>query len=387
MRTVYSFSVPKNVFFGLNEAEKITDVLALAGEEVRKGRVLVLTDKGIGASGIPAGLASRLETGGYRVELLDTVPQEPYSEDVEGLAASLGSRDIRAIVGIGGGSVLDTAKLLSVLLKRGGTVATLLDSGVPGPGFPCVMIPTTAGTGSESTPNAIVALRAKKLKVGIVSPYFMPDFVILDPLMTKTLPPSLTASTGVDALCHVLECYTSNKANSFSDMVALEGIRLIDGSILRAFTDGGDLEARADMLLGAFYGGMAIAASGTTAVHALSYPLGGTYRIPHGVANAILLEPIMRFNRDSIEKKLARVAAVTGTADGGDEARAADAYLARLGGLIRDLKIPASLSRLGINPQSLPELTESAFQVRRLLDNNPREMTREDILSVYQEIL
>ena len=383
----FSFSEPKNVFFGLNESDKVADLLNTMSSEVKKGTVLVLTDKGMGASGIPFKIEEKVKSGGFSTEFCDAVPQEPYSEDVEALAASLGNKGLQCIIAIGGGSVLDTAKLLAVLLKLGGTIATLMDTGVPGAGLPCVMIPTTAGTGSESTPNAIVALKAKKLKVGIVSPFFMPDYVILDPALTRTLPQKLTASTGVDALCHVLECYTCKKANPISDMVALEGIKLIARSIRKAYHDGDDLEARTDMLLGSYLGGMAIASSGTTAVHALSYPLGGTYRIPHGVANAILLAPVMTFNKDSIEEKLGNVARITGVDAGGSDSDAASAFLEHLKGIIEEIKIPARLSDLGIKPNAIPELAESAFQVKRLLDNNPKEMSKDDIIQIYEEIV
>ncbi|WP_319558882.1 iron-containing alcohol dehydrogenase [Marispirochaeta sp.] len=383
----FSFLSPKNVYFGEGELGRIPEILTSIMDPQKGGTVLIITDIGFSSTGIPALIVKRVEDAGYTTELLDSVPQEPYSEDVESLAASLGSRNIRCIIGVGGGSVLDTAKFLSIMLKWGGTVATLMESGAPGAGLPCIMVPTTAGTGSESTPNAIVALKEKQLKVGVVSPFFMPDYVVLDPVMTKTLPPALTASTGVDAYCHVLECYTSKKANIFSDMVALEGIRLIDGAIREACKNGDNMQARADMLLGSFYGGMAIASSGTTAVHALSYPLGGRYRIPHGVSNAILLVPVIDFNKTAVQEKLLKVAGTVGIEPGADPSSTVDRYIEHLRQMMREIKIPSSMTEFGIKPDKIPELSEAAFQVKRLLNNNPREMSHDEIQALYESIL
>ncbi len=375
----FSFLAPRSVYFGEGEASRIGEILGSQSDALKKGTILVLTDKGIGGSGIPQGIASAIESDGFTVDLIDTVPQEPYSEDIESLASGLGSRNIQAIVAVGGGSVLDTAKFLSILLKWGGSIATLMESGSPGPGITCVMVPTTAGTGAEATPNSIVALKEQQMKVGVVSPYFVPDFVILDPLMTRSLPPKLTASTGVDAYCHCIECYTSNKANPYSDVIALEGIRLIDCAIRDAVKNGDNMKARADMLLGSFYGGMAIASSGTTAVHALSYPLGGRYRIPHGVSNAILLVPVMDFNKDAIQDKLIKAASVCGV-------DSVDAYIAHLRQMIDEIQIPTSMTEFGIKPDAIPELSEAAFQVKRLLNNNPKAISLQDIKALYERI-
>ena len=200
---------------------------------------------------------------------------------------SLADVEIDTIVAVGGGSVMDTAKLVAVMLGGEVTFDQMFASQVPTRRkSELIMLPTTAGTGSESTPNAIVFRPSLNLKVGIVCDIFMPDRVILDPELLTGLPPSITAATGMDALCHALECYISNKANLLSDMMAVEATRLIFKSLKRCVTNGNDLEARADMLLAAFLGGACIAASGTNGVHALSYPLGGRYRIPHGISNA-----------------------------------------------------------------------------------------------------
>jgi alcohol dehydrogenase class IV len=250
------------------------------------------------------------------------------------------------------------------------------------------MVPTTAGTGSEATPNAIFLVPEDELKVGIVSPQLMPDGVILDPLLTLTLPPAITASTGMDALTHAIECFCSKKGNPFSDLFGLEAIRLIARSIRRAYRDGGDVDARNDMLLGAFYGGACIATSSTTAVHALAYPLGGKYRIAHGLSNAMLLPFVMEFNLQGSEPRFAAMARAMGLPVDGLAPRAAgEAMIEALYALNADLGIVSSLRDKGITERDLDGLVDGAAKVTRLLDNNPRPMSRDDMRAIYQRLL
>jgi alcohol dehydrogenase class IV len=250
-----------------------------------------------------------------------------------------------------------------------------------------IMVPTTAGTGSESTPNAIVFRPSTNLKVGIVCDTFMPDKVILDPELLTGLPAAITAATGMDALCHALECYISNKANLFSDMMAVEAIRLIFQSLKRCFANGNDIDARADLLFAAFLGGACIAASGTNGVHALSYPLGGRYRIPHGISNAVLLAPVLAFNKDSCTDKLAAIAHLTGAdVSGLDNGLKADVLVQALYDLSRELGIPGNISVLGVPAEDLESIVDAALQVKRLLDNNPKPMSRNDIRNIYQGV-
>jgi alcohol dehydrogenase class IV len=227
-----------------------------------------------------------------------------------------------------------------------------------------------------------------ELKVGIVSPKLLPDGVILDPGLTIGLPPSITASTGMDALCHAIECYTSKKGNPFSEMLALKAVSLISRAIRRAFSAGTDLEARHDMLLGATYGGMCIATSSTTAVHALSYPLGGRYRIAHGISNAILLPFVMRFNAVGNEEKFHAIALAMGLDVGAlPVPRAATVAIDTLFALNRDLGIPANLQQWNITSSDLETLIEGAAKVTRLLENNPRPMSKADIREIYEQLI
>ncbi len=381
----FSIVSPSQLEFGPG---KLTLVPSIVKTLSPSGLVLVLSDKGVSQTGAPAKVVEALRNEGYTVSLVDSVPPEPSTHDLDAVAAGL-KGNAAAIVAIGGGSVMDAAKILAVLTGKGWGTVELAERGVPGRGIPTVMIPTTAGTGSESTPNAIVLFPEKNLKVGIVSPYFMPDRVVLDPELTLGLPPKLTASTGVDAFCHLLECFISKKANPMSDMMAREGMRLLLPALPLVYNNGTDLEARSATLLAAYYGGACIAASGTTAVHALSYPLGGTYRVPHGVSNAALLVPVMSYQKKKIAPRLAEAARAIGLVPAGSGSSAeeeADLLIKSLDNLVKELKIPASLKDLGVPDGALASLTEAAYGVRRLLDNNPVELSRKDIRVIYESV-
>lgn len=331
-----------------------------------------------------------LEAAGTAVVALDPVPPEPVVADVEAaLAAAQSAGPIDLVVGVGGGSAIDVAKALAVLLAHPVAVRALLTgTPVPGRGLPTVMVPTTAGTGAEATPNSIILVPEDALKIGIVSPHLLPDLVLLDPLLTRTLPPMVTAHTGIDALCHAIECYTSKKQNVFSDLYALEAIRLITRSLRRAFADGQDVAARQDMLLGAYYGGVCIATSSTTAVHALAYPLGGRYRVPHGLSNAMLLPTVMAFNRVGSEARFAAMArAMDLPVQGLSDLDAADAFVQALAQLNADLGITTRLRDLGVTEDDLDALVAGAAKVTRLLNNNPRPMGKDDMRALYAAVL
>lgn len=351
--------------------------------------VLLLSDKGVRQCGITSTVVALCSEHAASVHEYSDIPPEPSEDNITEVVARVDGREVGVIVAVGGGSVMDTAKLVAVMLNGGPAMADLFAGETPeGKKAALIMIPTTAGTGSEATPNAIVFRPAQNLKVGIVRDAFMPDHVILDPELLTGLPAPITASTGLDALCHALECYVSNKANPFSDLFAVEAMRLIFKSLKRCHTNGADLEARGDMLLAAFYAGICIACSGTNAVHALSYPLGGRYRIPHGVSNAVLLAPVFACNKDACTDKLASVAPLTGKRmDGLDNAAKADALVATLAELGRDLGIPRTLTELGIAPEDIDSITDAALEVKRLLDNNPKVLTRDDIRAIYASIL
>ena len=257
---------------------------------------------------------------------------------------------------------------------------------------PIVLIPTTAGTGAEVTPNAIVAVPEKELKVGIVNENMIADYVILDARLIKNLPMGIAAATGVDALAHAIECYTSNKANPFSDTFALEALDLILENIIPACTDADAMEAKNKMQIAAFYGGIAITASGTTAVHALSYPLGGKYHVPHGISNAVLLVPVMKYNMGS-EAFVERLAYAYGRCahDGSNcqtNMEKAQWMIDKMDSIVKALKIPESFkAKYQIPAEDLDGLVNAGMQVQRLLVNNMREMTPQAARELYLEIM
>ena len=385
MNTPYTLLNVGRIIAGPDSLDSIKDVVADFGAT----KVLIISDQGVSRAGLLERPRAILEEAGVTVTVLDNTPPEPEVGQVEAIFTTARQHDTQLVIGIGGGSAMDTAKIVAVLLNNDVSLRDLLNKApIPKRGVPTLMVPTTAGTGSEATPNSIVLVPEDELKVGIVSPKLMPDCVILDPKMTLGLPPAITASTGMDALCHAIECYTSKRGNPFSEMLALKSITLIARSIRRAFENGTDLDARHDMLLGAMYGGMCIATSSTTAVHALAYPLGGKYRMPHGVSNAILLPFVMRFNCAGNEAQFKDIALAMGL-DVADKtpAQAAEAMIEALFALNRDLQIPADLKRWNITSADLDTLVEGAAKVTRLLDNNPRTMTKTDIRGIYEQLI
>lgn len=386
--TPYALLNPGRVIAGPGSIEQLTE---LAQGFFQARRVLIISDKGVAAAGLMNAPLQQLQAAGLQVSLIASTPPEPDVADVQAIEAearAAGPFDL--VVGIGGGSAMDVAKIIAVLLAHPLDLRELLSkkADITARGLPTVMVPTTSGTGSEATPNSIILVAEDELKVGIVSARLMPDAVILDACLTLTLPPAVTASTGMDALTHAIECYCSKKANPFSDLYALEAIRLIARSIRRAVHQGDDLQARADLLLGAYWGGVCIATSSTTAVHALAYPLGGKYRMPHGLSNAILLPSIMAFNQVGSEVRFAAMArAMALPVEGLSDGEAASAFVQALRDLNHDLGVPATLRSLNIQPADLEGLVDGAAKVTRLLDNNPRPLSRDDMRALYAALI
>ena len=384
MLTKYNLKMPHAVFSGEDALDKITDILAK--NQVK--RLAIFTDKGIEGAGLLDFPMARVKASGVAYTVLDDLPAEPSYMEAQKLVDQCKEYGADFIMAVGGGSVQDTAKLASILMTDEYGIKELLDT--PTQAKKCIkslMIPTTAGTGSEATPNAIVAVPEKQLKVGIVNPEMIADFVILDAVMIKKLPRKIAAATSVDALAHAIECWTSNKANPFSDIFALQALDMILNNIERACDDAEAMDAKNQMQIASFYAGVAITASGTTAVHALSYPLGGKYHIAHGVSNAILLAPIMRFNELACRERLA--AAYDRCIRGGEttlEGKSA-AVITRLEQIVRHLDIPTSLTEFGVPEEDLEALVASGMEVTRLLDNNMRKITPDDARYLYQQVL
>ncbi len=383
MLTQYSLKMPKQVFGGENSLDRLAECL----QGVKKAAVF--TDAGIEGAGLLEPVLSRMKNADIPYDILKDLPPEPTYSQAQALVDAFKSSGCDYIIAVGGGSVMDTAKLASLCATDEYGIRELLDEPLKArKTIKTLMIPTTAGTGAEATPNAIVAVPEKELKVGIVNPEMIADTVILDPEMIKKLPRKIAASTGVDALCHAIECFTGNKANPFSDIFALEALDLILNNIEKACDDPEAIQEKINMQLGSFYAGIAITASGTTAVHALSYPLGGKYHIAHGVSNAILLMPVMRFNESACREKFAAAydRCIRPKKHLDTEGKS-NAVLEKMDGIVKHLNIPTSLAEFGVPKEDLEGLVKAGMEVQRLLTNNMREVTAEDARKIYQEVL
>jgi alcohol dehydrogenase class IV len=353
-------------------------------------KVLIITLPSIRSQGLLDEIVNLLSQQGIHTTAITGVMREPTADNIQQLAAEISGEDFDAYIGIGGGSVLDATKLLAVLKTNSLDIEDMLGTDrIPNAGIPTVLIPTTSGTGSEVTPNAIVTLPKKELKIGAVSRHLLPGLTIVDPLLTLELPKPMTAATGMDAFTHALESYISNKANRVSDMFALQAIRNIANGIVEAYHHGQSIAAREEMIMGSMYAGMALTAAGTAAVHAMAYPLGGKFNIPHGVANSMLLPHVTEFNIDRITDRLADIAEAMGL--GGSRAfgsvSAAESVIGKIMEWTKELGIPQDLTAFGVTEKDIPELAAAASNVRRLMDNNPKEMEIEDIERVYRKLL
>lgn len=385
---MYVFRTADTIITKVGIASEIGEHLSQLKQHVQKA--LLLTQPALQKSGAVEKVVASLDQAGVSVDVTTDVEPEPTLSNIENVyQATLNVTDYDVLIGLGGGSILDTTKLLSVMKNNDMSLEEMLGTDqVKQPGIPTVLIPTTSGTGAEVTPNAIVTLPEKELKIGVVSSYLLPNLVLIDAALTTGLPKPITAATGMDAFTHALESYISNKANPISDMFALEAIRLISANIETAYFDGENIEARERMLIGSMYGGMALTAAGTAAVHAMAYPLGGKYKIAHGVANSMLLPHVTQFNMDAIETRLATVAEPMGIKkENQNEKELAQAVVDRIIELTKILEIPQDLSAYGVQDSAIESMAVAALDVKRLMDNNPKQLTKEDVKAIYSKLL
>jgi len=351
------------------------DCLADELEKLQAARPALVTDSGI----VRAGLADRVqERAGMDLALFAKVEPEPPYATVHACTRFLLDHGCDVVVGLGGGSSLDTAKMASALAINGGEVPDYWGVGrVPRPGLPLVAIPTTAGTGSEVSPAAVFKDPGDHTKKGVRSDHLLARVAILDPTLTLGLPARLTAATGMDALIHAIEAYTSPRATLTSDAMAEHAIRLIGTHLRSAYHDGDSLPARTGMLTGSFLAGLALAEVNVGAVHALAQALGGRYPVSHGVANALLLPHVMAFNRGACQGKYARVAGWMGEkVEGLDDEQASLRAIEAMRALLQDLALPRSLKQVGVNAEAVPEIAEACLQTQgRNLTNNARPVS------------
>lgn len=350
--------------------------------------VLLVTDRGIRKLGLCEPALESLRATGVEVVVFDAVEPDPSLSTVMSAVEFARQRGATGVVGIGGGSSLDVAKLVALLCGSNEDPNDAWGVGkAKGPRLPLVLVPTTAGTGSEVTPVTIITVSGDE-KRGISSPLLLPDMAILDADLTLGLPPFITAATGIDAMVHAIEAFTSKNANNnpISKMMARSALRLLGENLQQAVDHGADRSARGAMLLGSMLAGQAFANSPVAAVHALAYPIGGTFHVPHGLSNALVLPHVLRFNATVAAGSYAQIAAdlfpdLAGVE--GDRERCT-AFIDRLGELAVNVGLPTKLRDIGIREEDLGGLARDAMKQNRLLVNNPRVVTELDALAIYQ---
>lgn len=381
--TPFVFNTAGSIHFGAGALARLGELTrARIGESV-----MLVTDPGLMRTGIVARAQDSLAAAGVGVDLFSDVEADPSEAVILAAVDRAKAANVAGIVGLGGGSSLDVAKLVALLTPGRETLGDVYGVGkARGPRLPLILAPTTAGTGSEVTPISIVTTGASE-KMGVVSPMLLPDVALLDPELTLGLPPAITAATGVDAMVHAIEAHASASPNNnpVSRLLATQALTLMGRSLLKAVRDGGDMAARSDMLLGSMLAGQAFANSPVAAVHALAYPLGGHFHIPHGLSNALVLPHVLRFNAATAPQPYAELAPFVfpdlAALEG--QARAA-AFCDRLADLSRACGLQQRLREMAIPEDVLPRLARDAMNQTRLLVNNPRALTEADALAIYR---
>ena len=406
--TLWEFSSAGKIKFGYGAAEEV-------GFEARRlggSKILVVTDEGIVKVGLVEEVKDKLESEGLKTEVFDEVEPDPPIEIFERCLRFTQRGNYNLIVGLGGGSPMDVAKVVAALSIQGGEI---LDYVAPPTGkgkailserLPVIAIPTTSGTGSEVSPVAVITLPREELKVGVSSNYLRPDVALVDPKMTVTLPPKVTASTGMDALAHAIEAYTTRRfdcrpkpkrpeerpvytgGNLLTDAIAATSIKLVAKYLRRAYNNGYDLEARRGMSMASLLAGLAFTNAGLTAIHAMAMAMGAKYHIPHGVANAILLAHVMEFNATSNFERFADIARFMGEkVEGLSPREAAMKSVEAVKALAKDINIPQNLSAFGVKKEDVSTLSKDSMKIQRLMSCNPRRITISDLEVIFKKAL
>jgi alcohol dehydrogenase class IV len=385
MNPITLFRTIPRIVMGPGALNQLTDEVRV----LKAKKVLIVTDQGLIEAGLVKKAQDLLTKADIKYAVFGDVEADPRYEIVADCVEMVRREKADLLIGFGGGSPIDIAKVSAVMATNEGPISEYFGIDlVPKAGLPILIIPTTAGTGSEVTPIAILSDHTEKLKKGIVSQHLFPSAALLDAELTLGLPAHVTAATGMDALIHAVEAFTSKNATSITDMLARQAMGLIAKNIRTAYADGSNLAARSNMLEGSLLAGMAFCNAGVTAVHAFAYPIGAEFHISHGVANSIMLGPVMEFNQLGNPAKFARIAEYLGENTAGfSEREAAQAAVKAMRALAADLKIPDHLSEFGIKDKDIPELAAGVMKVTRLLANNPRELTQKDAEAIYRSVL
>ena len=373
----FTFDTVPNIVFETGAAARLGEIV-----RSRMTRPALVTDKGVVAAGLIDDAMKSLEAAGLVPVLIDAIEADPPAAIVKTAAVAAKAHGADGVIGFGGGSSLDTAKVIAVLINSAQTLEEIYGmNAVKGARAPLILLPTTAGTGSEVTNIAVITTEDEQ-KMGIVAPQLYADAAVLDASLTLSMPRPVTAATGIDAMVHAIEAYTTKlKKNPVSDALAAKALALLSANIVRACEAPGDIGAREGMLLGAMLAGQAFANAPCAAVHALAYPLGVHFHVPHGLANSLMLAPVLRFNLPAAGDLYAALGPAIGA-----PARA-EAFVEKLAAICAATGVNQRLSEVGVSRDALPRLAEDAVKIERLMQNNPREVGYDDALRLYTEVL
>ena len=381
----FIFQMPRKIEVGFSKSRDLSKII----KEMKLNKVLIVIDYNLKKMGVVDYIFNNLKEVNISFTIFDNIKNEPTVTEIDQAINDLNVvSNFDGVVGIGGGSTIDVAKLLAVSGSIEGSIRNYIGTNLIGKsGIPLIILPTTSGTGAEVTPGSIVKDKKKEWKKVVLSSYLIPDRVILDPELTISLSPKITAETGMDAFTHAIECFICNKANLMSDLFALDSIRLINNYLRRAVRNGNDKEARYNMAIASLYGGIAITNSGTGGVHALAYPLGGKYNIGHGLSNSILLADVMEFNAKAVPEKFIKVAEVIGIETTNfPKGKVVESVVDEIRKLVKDVGI--NIEGLEVSEKVLDNLATLAIsEQQRLLKNNPRPISYEDARQIYKKAL
>ena len=379
---IVEIRTPGSILFGVGASEKLPEQI----KNLSSGPVLIVTDPGLVKTGIVDKIKETITSASLEVVVFDAVEPDPDKENCYLCLKMVKSIGAKILIGLGGGSALDIAKAAAALAVNPGPIEEYVGiDKLPAKGLPTILLPTTAGTGSEVSPIAVISDNKQHLKLGMVSQFLYGNVAIVDPSLTLSCPAHITAASGLDALTHAIEIVTNKFSAPVIDAIMLEAIRLVGQHLSKCVHEGSNLEARTGMATAAFYAGMGLGPVNTAAVHALAYPLGGTFNVPHGMANSILLPYVMEFNLSACREKYARIAdilSLDNKAHSTDQASAAVDMVVKLS---RDIGIPQRLRDINIPESAIDSMAPMAATVTRLLNNNPREITMENIREIYQK--
>ncbi len=399
MRSVWTFHIAQSIHFGRGAVGQLGDIAT----RLRAKKALIVTDAILDKAGLLERVRQPLSAAGLHVAAFTGGEPEPSMKAAMACYEQARAFGPDVFVGLGGGSNMDLAKLAATLLAHGGSPRDFVgDDNIPGPIASLICVPTTAGTGSEVSAASVVTDTENHIKVGILSNWLRPTAAVIDPLMTLTCPPKVTADSGIDALTHAIEAYTAVDNADFpipadertvyqgkhplGDLCAEQAITLVGKFLRRAVKNGSDLEAREGMALAALLGGMAFSNVGVALVHAMEYPVGGAVHCSHGAGNGLLLPYVMRFNLPAKTKAFAHIAHLLGeNVVGLSEHAAAEKAVAAVEKLRGDIGIPARLRDIGIKPEQLRGLAEKTFAIKRILRVNPRSVTADEIEGIFKQ--